>query len=221
MSLILLNLSWIALWGMIKNFWINLIFLVFRPPSKAHALNVAEKWHTAYHGTRLDLVRRILDRGDLLSPGNSCWLIDGWMSIPAIGAGLTELIDRWMSIPAIGAGLTELIDRWMSIPAIGAGLTELIDRWMNIPAIGARLTELIDRWMSIPAIGAGLTELIDRWMSIPAIGAGLTELLHLYPPSCFSSLSHRCLDIPFSDNNDNNNVHLSCAHQRPERSYDS
>ncbi|XP_070207113.1 neuralized-like protein 4 isoform X3 [Littorina saxatilis] len=44
---------------------------VLRPPSKAHALNVAEKWHTAYHGTRLDLVRRILDRGDLLSPSES------------------------------------------------------------------------------------------------------------------------------------------------------
>ncbi|XP_076451881.1 neuralized-like protein 4 isoform X3 [Babylonia areolata] len=44
---------------------------VLRAPSKAQALNVAEKWHTAYHGTRLDLVRRVLDRGDLLSPGDT------------------------------------------------------------------------------------------------------------------------------------------------------
>ncbi|XP_025081591.1 neuralized-like protein 4 isoform X2 [Pomacea canaliculata] len=42
-----------------------------RPQCKAHSLNVAEKWHTAYHGTRLDLVRRILDHGDLLSPGDT------------------------------------------------------------------------------------------------------------------------------------------------------
>ncbi|KAK7486086.1 hypothetical protein BaRGS_00022695 [Batillaria attramentaria] len=44
---------------------------VLRAASKAHALNVAEKWHTAYHGTRLDLVRRILDRGDLLVPSDT------------------------------------------------------------------------------------------------------------------------------------------------------
>ena len=109
MSLILLNLSWIALWRMIKVFWINLICLVFRPPSKAHALNVAEKWHTAYHGTRLDLVRRILDRGDLLSPGNSCWLIDWWTSILGVGAGLTELLH----IYSPSCSLRSATDTWI------------------------------------------------------------------------------------------------------------
>ncbi|XP_067658409.1 neuralized-like protein 4 isoform X2 [Haliotis asinina] len=43
---------------------------VLRAPCKAHSLNVFEKWHAAYHGTRVEVVRRILDYGDLLLPGD-------------------------------------------------------------------------------------------------------------------------------------------------------
>ena len=40
-----------------------------RAPNKAHALNVADKWHCAYHGSRTSEVRRILDTFDLLPTG--------------------------------------------------------------------------------------------------------------------------------------------------------
>ncbi|XP_013418958.1 neuralized-like protein 4 [Lingula anatina] len=39
-------------------------------PHRAQVLNVFEKWHIAFHGTRFDCVRRILDCGDLLMPGD-------------------------------------------------------------------------------------------------------------------------------------------------------
>ncbi|XP_005104477.1 neuralized-like protein 4 [Aplysia californica] len=39
---------------------------LLRAPNKAHALNVADKWHCAYHGSRISEVRRSLDTFDLL-----------------------------------------------------------------------------------------------------------------------------------------------------------
>ncbi|XP_041377381.1 neuralized-like protein 4 [Gigantopelta aegis] len=44
---------------------------VLTPQNKAHSLNVYEKWHAAYHGACMESVRRILDNGDLLLPGDS------------------------------------------------------------------------------------------------------------------------------------------------------
>ena len=41
------------------------INVFYRLPNKAHSLNVQDKWHTAYYGTRMDLLRRIVDSGDL------------------------------------------------------------------------------------------------------------------------------------------------------------
>ncbi|XP_064610379.1 neuralized-like protein 4 [Liolophura sinensis] len=41
-----------------------------RVSSKAHMLNVSEKWHVSFHGTRAEALRNILDRGDLLIPGD-------------------------------------------------------------------------------------------------------------------------------------------------------
>ena len=38
-------------------------------PNKAHVLNVSEKWHVAYFGTKVETLRRILDTGDLHSTG--------------------------------------------------------------------------------------------------------------------------------------------------------
>ena len=40
-----------------------------RVPPKAEMLNIFEKWHVAFHGTRELAVRKILDTGDLLMPG--------------------------------------------------------------------------------------------------------------------------------------------------------
>ncbi|XP_070553265.1 neuralized-like protein 4 [Ptychodera flava] len=37
---------------------------------RAHALDVFKKWHIAFHGTRLDAVKPILECGDLLMPGD-------------------------------------------------------------------------------------------------------------------------------------------------------
>ncbi|XP_070554676.1 neuralized-like protein 4 [Ptychodera flava] len=40
-------------------------------PPKARALNVFEKWHRAFHGTRKDSVKSILKTGELLIPGDT------------------------------------------------------------------------------------------------------------------------------------------------------
>ncbi|CAG2213549.1 unnamed protein product [Mytilus edulis] len=42
----------------------------FKLPNKAHTLNVQDKWHSAYYGTRMDLLRRIVDTGDLHVSGS-------------------------------------------------------------------------------------------------------------------------------------------------------
>lgn len=39
-------------------------------PNKAHVLNVSEKWHLSYFGTKVETLRRILDTGDLHSTGD-------------------------------------------------------------------------------------------------------------------------------------------------------
>jgi hypothetical protein len=41
------------------------VFFFNRIPTKAHTLNVQEKWHSGYYGTRMDMLRRIVDSGDL------------------------------------------------------------------------------------------------------------------------------------------------------------
>ncbi|XP_077984630.1 neuralized-like protein 4 [Glandiceps talaboti] len=40
-------------------------------PPRAHTMRVFEKWHVAFHGTRDDAVKSILECGDLLMPGKS------------------------------------------------------------------------------------------------------------------------------------------------------
>ena len=47
----------------------GLIHYIFRMSNKAHVLNVSEKWHVAYFGTKVETLRRILDTGDLHSTG--------------------------------------------------------------------------------------------------------------------------------------------------------
>ena len=46
----------------------------FRLPPKAGVLNVLEKWHVAFHGTSVAHIRKILDTGDLILPGNTSLL---------------------------------------------------------------------------------------------------------------------------------------------------
>ncbi|XP_066296523.1 neuralized-like protein 4 isoform X1 [Branchiostoma lanceolatum] len=41
-----------------------------RLPPRAEMLNVFEKWHVAFHGTSVAAIRKILDSGELLIPGN-------------------------------------------------------------------------------------------------------------------------------------------------------
>ena len=45
------------------------LYLFRRVPAKAESAQIQEKWHTSYHGTQVDLIRRILDGGDLLKQG--------------------------------------------------------------------------------------------------------------------------------------------------------
>ncbi|XP_006816695.1 neuralized-like protein 4 [Saccoglossus kowalevskii] len=40
-------------------------------PDRAHALDVFKTWHVAFHGTRMDAVKPILECGDLLMPGDT------------------------------------------------------------------------------------------------------------------------------------------------------
>ncbi|KAI0236390.1 Neuralized-like protein 4 [Lamellibrachia satsuma] len=42
-----------------------------RLPPKASVLNVLEKWHVAFHGTNVAHIRKILDTGDLILPGDA------------------------------------------------------------------------------------------------------------------------------------------------------
>ncbi|KAL3861342.1 hypothetical protein ACJMK2_007378 [Sinanodonta woodiana] len=44
---------------------------MLRISSKAHVLNVAEKWHVGYYGCHMEALRRILDSCDLHSPGET------------------------------------------------------------------------------------------------------------------------------------------------------
>ena len=48
-----------------------LLFDSFRLPPKAGVLNVLEKWHVAFHGTSVAHIRKILDTGDLILPGET------------------------------------------------------------------------------------------------------------------------------------------------------
>ncbi|XP_070553380.1 neuralized-like protein 4 [Ptychodera flava] len=45
------------------------VFALKTPP-KALALDVFKKWHVAFHGTRLESVKPILETGDFLMPGD-------------------------------------------------------------------------------------------------------------------------------------------------------
>ena len=45
---------------------------ICRVHHRATALDVFNKWHVAFHGTRVDSVNAILECGDLLIPGISC-----------------------------------------------------------------------------------------------------------------------------------------------------
>ena len=49
---------------MVKNYTFQ-----FRVHHRAVALDVFNKWHVAFHGTRVDSVNAILECGDLLIPG--------------------------------------------------------------------------------------------------------------------------------------------------------
>ena len=45
--------------------------VIFRVHHRALALNVFNNWGAAFHGTRVDSVKAILECGDLLTPGVS------------------------------------------------------------------------------------------------------------------------------------------------------
>ena len=47
------------------------IIVIFRVHHRALALNVFSNWHAAFHGTRVDSVKAILECRDLLIPGMS------------------------------------------------------------------------------------------------------------------------------------------------------
>ncbi|XP_077998138.1 neuralized-like protein 4 [Glandiceps talaboti] len=51
--------------------------LALRIAPRSHLLNVFKDWHTAYHGTKVGNIRRVLDKGELVITENSSMMTDG------------------------------------------------------------------------------------------------------------------------------------------------
>ena len=47
----------------------NKCILYFSVPAKTKANRAFDNWHRAYHGTKVEAVVKILEVGDLVSPG--------------------------------------------------------------------------------------------------------------------------------------------------------